>query len=43
MAKRHTIASNTKDSPDWYKRLFAWMMAHGNAKYEEEIADRKRA
>ena len=43
MAKIHTVASNTKGSPDWYKRLFAWMMAHGNAKYEEEIADRKRA
>ncbi|MEA5625207.1 class I SAM-dependent methyltransferase [Nostoc sp. UHCC 0251] len=43
MAKIHTVTSNTKSSPDWYKRLFAWMMAHGNAKYEEEIADRKRA
>ncbi|MBE9105037.1 methyltransferase domain-containing protein [Nostoc sp. B(2019)] len=43
MAKIHTVASNIKGSPDWYKRLFAWMMAHGNAKYEEEIADRKRA
>ncbi|WP_251960942.1 class I SAM-dependent methyltransferase [Nostoc commune] len=43
MANIRAIASNTKNSPDWYKRLFAWMMAHGNAKYEEEIADRKRA
>jgi ubiquinone/menaquinone biosynthesis C-methylase UbiE len=43
MAKIHTVASNIKGSPDWYKRLFAWMMAHGNAKYEKEIADRKRA
>ncbi|MFQ4143943.1 class I SAM-dependent methyltransferase [Chlorogloeopsis sp. ULAP02] len=44
MAKIHTtVESNTKDSLDWYKRLFAWMMAHGTAKYEEEIADRKRA
>jgi ubiquinone/menaquinone biosynthesis C-methylase UbiE len=38
------VASKTQDSPGWYyKRFFAWLMAHGNAKYEEDIADRKRA
>ena len=37
------VAAKTQDSPGWYKRLFAWLMAHGNAKYEAEMADRKRA
>lgn len=31
------------NSLGWYKRLFAWLMAHGNAQYEAEMADRKRA
>lgn len=43
MIKIRAVASNTKDSPDWYKRLFAWLMAHGTAKYEANMADRKRA
>lgn len=28
---------------DWYKRLFAWLMANGTAEYEEKISDRKRS
>lgn len=34
--------SKTQNFPAWYKRLFAWLMAHGNAEYEKEIAERKR-
>lgn len=34
--------SKLQQSPDWYKRVFAWLMAHGNAKYEAEISDRKQ-
>jgi len=41
--KTPSLASNTQDSPRWYKRFFAWLMAHGNTKYEENIADQKRA
>ena len=37
-----SFASNTQDFPGWYKSFFAWLMAHGNAKYEKNIADRKR-
>ena len=33
--------SKTRDLA-WYKRLFAWLMAHGNAEYEKDIAERKR-
>jgi SAM-dependent methyltransferase len=31
-----------RPSPGWYQWLFAWLMAHGNASYEAEVADRKR-
>jgi ubiquinone/menaquinone biosynthesis C-methylase UbiE len=34
--------SKTPHSPGWYKRFFAWMMAHGNAEYEDYVSDRKR-
>lgn len=34
---------NSRTPPDWYKRCFAWLMAHGNAKYEQDLADQKRA
>lgn len=27
----------------WYQRCFAWLMAHGTAGYEAEMADRKRS
>lgn len=37
-----SVESKTQDSPNWYKRLFAWLMAHGNAKYEAEIATQKQ-
>src|SRR5690349_1554242 len=29
--------------PGWYKRLFAYMMANGDAAYEAMVASRKRA
>lgn len=29
-------------APGFYQRLFAWLMAHGNAQYEVEIQSRKR-
>ena len=32
----------TKNTPGWYQRLFAWLMAHATAKYEAEMSDRKR-
>ncbi|MEC4892375.1 MAG: class I SAM-dependent methyltransferase [Oscillatoria sp. PMC 1050.18] len=38
-----SVESKTQDAPDWYKRLFAWLMAHGTAKYEAQMADFKRA
>lgn len=43
MIQNPSVESKTQSSPGWYQRLFAWVMAHGNAKYEEEMADRKRA
>jgi ubiquinone/menaquinone biosynthesis C-methylase UbiE len=27
----------------WYKRIFAWLLAHGTPKYDRAVADRKRA
>jgi ubiquinone/menaquinone biosynthesis C-methylase UbiE len=42
MANKTPLESKTPDSAGWHKRFFAWLMAHGNAKYESEIADRKR-
>ncbi len=33
----------TSHGSGWYQRLFAWMMAHGNATYEATVADRKRS
>src|SRR5579883_528189 len=42
--KTHTPSFGSKAPvPGWYKRLFAWMMAHSNANYEHEMADRKQA
>ena len=41
--KTPSFTPKTQVSPGWYKRMFAWLMAHGNAKYEKDIADRKRA
>lgn len=35
--------TKAQNSLGWYKRLFAWLMEHGNVKYEEEVADQKRA
>ncbi len=43
MINTQAVASKTKHSPYWYKRLFAWLMAHGMTKYETEMADQKRA
>lgn len=37
-----SVAAYAHTSPGWYQRFFAWMMAHGNAKYEADMADRKR-
>ena len=36
------VKSINKHTPDWYQRLFAWLMAHATAKYEAEMSDRKR-
>lgn len=36
------MESATQLTPGWYQRFFAWLMAHGNAKYESEISDRQR-
>ncbi len=43
MIKNLPVESATESVSGWYKRFFAWAMAHGNAKYEEELTDRKRA
>ena len=34
------IESTTQNTPGWYQRLFAWLMAHATAKYEAEMSDR---
>ncbi|MBE9129603.1 MULTISPECIES: class I SAM-dependent methyltransferase [unclassified Coleofasciculus] len=38
-----SVESKIQDYPGWYKRLFAWLMAHGTAKYEAQMADQKQA
>lgn len=38
-----TPQPKSHSSPDWYQRLFAWMMAHATVQYEAEVGDRKRA
>ncbi|MBE9179743.1 class I SAM-dependent methyltransferase [Oculatella sp. LEGE 06141] len=38
----NTAPSKSRPAPGWYKRLFAWLMAHANAEYEATVADRKR-
>ena len=43
ITKTPSLASKTRDSLGWYKRFFAWLMAHANANYEKDIADWKRA
>ncbi|MEO0409467.1 MAG: methyltransferase domain-containing protein [Cyanobacteria bacterium P01_A01_bin.135] len=30
-------------APDWYQRLFAWLMAHGTTSYETAVSERKAA
>lgn len=40
--KTQPVAAYAPKSPGWYQRFFAWMMAHGNAKYEADMADRKQ-
>lgn len=41
--KTQSLESKIPDSPGWSKRLFAWLMAHGTAKYEAQMADQKQA
>jgi ubiquinone/menaquinone biosynthesis C-methylase UbiE len=41
--KTQPVAAHEHKSPGWYQRLFAWLMAHGNAKYEADMAERKQA
>lgn len=41
--KTQSVESKIHDSPGWYKRLFAWLMAHGTAQYEAQMADHKQA
>ncbi|MEQ8752114.1 MAG: class I SAM-dependent methyltransferase [Coleofasciculus sp. G1-WW12-02] len=41
--KTQSVESKIHDSPNWYKRLFAWLMAHGTAKYEAQMTDQKQA
>lgn len=43
MTQNLSEESKLESAPSWYKSFFAWAMAHGNAQYEAEIADRKRA
>ncbi|MGG6295703.1 methyltransferase domain-containing protein [Leptolyngbya sp. AN02str] len=40
---RSQAESKLRQSPAWYQRIFAWLMAHGTAKYEAEMSDRKQA
>ncbi|MGF1512540.1 MAG: class I SAM-dependent methyltransferase [Elainellaceae cyanobacterium] len=32
----------TSTQPDWYQRVFAWLMAHGTAGYEAAVCERKQ-
>lgn len=37
------VAARPHKASGWYQRLFAWLMAHGTAKYEADMAVCKRA
>lgn len=44
MIEKNSLESQHQSSPDWYKRLFAWVMAHGaNDDYERAVSDRKQS
>lgn len=35
--------TQSQSSPGWYKSVFAWMMAHFSAEYEQAVGERKQA
>lgn len=40
-SEKFSIKSQSQSSPGWYKSVFAWMMAHLSAEYEQTIGDRE--
>ena len=38
-----SIKSQSESSPGWYKSVFAWMMAHLSAEYEQTVGERKHS
>lgn len=38
-----TEASQPQSGSGWYKRVFAWIMAHGATEYERAVSERKQA
>lgn len=41
--EKSSIESLPQGSSGWYKRVFAWIMAHGATEYESAVSDRKQA
>ncbi len=41
--EKSSIKSQPQSSPGWYKSVFAWMMAHLSAEYEQAVGDRKHS
>jgi ubiquinone/menaquinone biosynthesis C-methylase UbiE len=41
--KKSVMESQSQSDTGWYKRVFAWLMAHASAEYEETVSDRKQA
>lgn len=41
--EKSSIKSQSQPSPGWYKSVFAWMMAHLSAEYEQTVGDRKHS
>ena len=43
MTVEFSMEAQTQAGAGWYKKLFAWLMATGNAEYEQAVSDRKQA
>lgn len=41
--EKSSIESLPQGGSGWYKRVFAWIMAHGATEYESAVSDRKQA
>lgn len=41
--EKSPMESQAPSDAGWYKRVFAWLMAHASAEYEEAVSSRKQA